>query len=99
MVMPGSLTSRISMKSAMLARFPSSSVSSPSIFSRDGRTIVYRRADGGYEPQPVILGPESGNHAVVASGLQPGDRVALQDPTLGAGGAAAVGPAASETAP
>ena len=43
--------------------------------------MVYRKkADGGFEPVEVKLGPSGMGKVVVESGLSPGDRVALVDP-------------------
>jgi multidrug resistance efflux pump len=50
------------------------------VFTRDGRTVVYRRGAGGFTAVPVTLGPSGMGRVVIASGLQPGDTVALGDP-------------------
>lgn len=47
----------------------------------DGRTVVYRASGGKFEPVEVELGSTSLGRAVVTSGLEPGDRIALTDPT------------------
>lgn len=54
------------------------------IFERDGKTVVYRRSAGtvlGFEPVPVTLGPSGMGRVVVESGLEPGDEIALSDPS------------------
>ena len=50
-------------------------------FTRDGKTVVFREAGGGFETRQVTLGPENENNVIVVSGLEEGDRVALVDPT------------------
>ena len=52
------------------------------VFEEDGATIVYKRTTTGFEPAVVELGTSSAGRVVVASGLEPGDEVALRDPTL-----------------
>jgi multidrug resistance efflux pump len=65
------------------------------LFEKDGKRVVYRRENGGFTPVEVKVGRNSVSRIVVESGLRPGDRVALRDPTLktatpaGAGAAAA----------
>lgn len=54
------------------------------VFERDGRTVVYRAAVGGFEPVDVTLGVSSAGRVVVESGIEPGDRIALRDPTKAA---------------
>lgn len=52
------------------------------VISRDGGNVVYRRrAGGGFEPVAVELGPTAAGRVVVTSGLEPGDVIALVDPT------------------
>ena len=47
----------------------------------DGAKIAYRQLGGGFEPVEIVLGPAALGRVVVESGLDQGDRVALQDPT------------------
>jgi HlyD family secretion protein len=55
------------------------------IFDDDGKTFIYRETSGGeFEKIEVELGAASAGRVVIASGLEPGDRVALRDPTKGA---------------
>jgi hypothetical protein len=71
------------------------------VFERDGERVVYRRRGRGFAAVPVEVGPASAALAVIESGLEAGDEVALADPerrpapepepAAGAGGAA--GPA------
>ena len=51
------------------------------VFEKDGEKIVYVHNGGGWEATEVELGPSSLGRLVIASGLEPGDRIALRDPT------------------
>jgi HlyD family secretion protein len=51
------------------------------VFERDGRSVVYRRRDGGFEPVAVALGPVGMGRVVIRSGIAAGDVLALRDPT------------------
>lgn len=53
------------------------------LFSRGGRTVVYRRSKQGFTPVPVALGATALGRVAVASGLAEGDVVALADPEAG----------------
>jgi multidrug resistance efflux pump len=53
------------------------------VFERGGRTVVYRRGPGGFQPVSVTLGPSGMGRVVIASGLTAGDTVALSDPERG----------------
>jgi multidrug efflux pump subunit AcrA (membrane-fusion protein) len=54
------------------------------VFERGGRTVVYRQEERrGFAPVPVTLGPSGMGRVVIASGLKPGDVVALGDPERG----------------
>lgn len=50
------------------------------VFERGGLTVVYRRGITGFEPVEVTLGVSSAGRVVIASGLEPGDVIALRDP-------------------
>lgn len=50
------------------------------VFERDGKPIVYRAGDGGFEAVEVVLGRASAGRVVIERGLVAGDRVALRDP-------------------
>lgn len=52
-----------------------------SVFEKDGKTIVYRMRGSSARPQEVSVGEKNSNFIIVAGGLQPGDKVALRDPT------------------
>ena len=47
----------------------------------DGDRVVYRREGGRFSPVPVRVGRQSISHVVVDDGLEPGDRIALRDPS------------------
>lgn len=50
------------------------------LFLKDGKRIVYVKNGSGYDQQEVKIQSESESRAIV-EGLQPGDRIALIDPT------------------
>jgi multidrug resistance efflux pump len=52
------------------------------VFEKDGRTVVYRLVDGQPTEAVVALGKRNEDYVVIESGLTPGDRVTLRDPTL-----------------
>jgi multidrug efflux pump subunit AcrA (membrane-fusion protein) len=52
-----------------------------SIFDRDGKVVVYRKSAVGFEPVEVEVGVASAGRVVIESGIEPGDEVALRDPT------------------
>jgi HlyD family secretion protein len=64
------------------------------LFEKDGKRVAYRQEGAGFVPVEVTVGRNSVSRIVIESGLRPGDRVALRDPSLkavkspGAGGAA-----------
>jgi RND family efflux transporter MFP subunit len=49
-------------------------------FQKSGQTIVYIQDGSHYREQPIEVSRRSRDRILVASGLRPGDRVALQDP-------------------
>jgi HlyD family secretion protein len=52
------------------------------VFERDGVSIVYRaQPDETFEPVEVELGSSSAGRVVISAGLEPGDVIALRDPT------------------
>jgi multidrug efflux pump subunit AcrA (membrane-fusion protein) len=51
------------------------------VFEKDGEKIVYVQNGGSWEATEVELGPSSLGRLVISSGLEPGDRIALRDPT------------------
>ncbi|MEW6755771.1 MAG: HlyD family secretion protein [Candidatus Latescibacterota bacterium] len=52
------------------------------VHEKDGRTIVYRMENGAPRAVEVKLGKKNEDYVIIEEGLQPGDRVALRDPTL-----------------
>ena len=52
-------------------------------FQKEGETLVYVWSGSNFRPQPIEISRRSGDRILVAKGLQPGDRIALQDPTPG----------------
>lgn len=50
------------------------------ICTLQGKTVVFRRTGGGFEPVEVTLGESTLGRVVVSSGLDEGDRIALRDP-------------------
>ncbi len=52
------------------------------LFRKAGRTVAYVRRGSKFEETPVEVSRQSGDEALVAKGLQPGERLALKDPTL-----------------
>jgi HlyD family secretion protein len=54
------------------------------VFRRDNDDVVYRRNRDRFEPVQVTLGAGTAGRLVIASGVRPGDRLALRDPTRSA---------------
>jgi HlyD family secretion protein len=52
------------------------------LFRKAGRTVTYVRRGSKFEETPVEVSRQSGDEALIAKGLQPGERLALKDPTL-----------------
>ncbi|MBY0496983.1 MAG: efflux RND transporter periplasmic adaptor subunit [Cyanobacteria bacterium] len=52
------------------------------LFSRDGHTLVYVVAGRSFEPRPVTVARRSRDRVAIASGVSPGERIALRDPTI-----------------
>jgi len=53
------------------------------LFRKAGRTVVYLRRRSKFEETPVEVARQSGEDALIANGLQPGEQIALKDPTIG----------------
>ena len=51
------------------------------IFEKDGKRVAYRLEGGRFSPVEVAIGHNSLSRVVIEKGLQPGDRIALRDPT------------------
>ena len=54
-------------------------------FQKEGETLAYVWSGSKFRSQPIEISRRSGDRVLVAKGLQPGDRIALQDPTAGKG--------------
>jgi HlyD family secretion protein len=53
------------------------------LFRKAGRTVVYLRRGSKFEETAVEVARQSGDEALIAKGLQAGEKLALKDPTLG----------------
>ena len=51
------------------------------LFQKQGKITVFVAHGSRFEQRVIQIGRKSGDQALVTSGLQPGERVALQDPT------------------
>jgi multidrug efflux pump subunit AcrA (membrane-fusion protein) len=60
-------------------------VPASAVFLRDGATIVYTMSHGSVESRPVTVARRSKDRVAIASGLTPGERIVLRDPTLETG--------------
>lgn len=56
-------------------------VPAQAIFEKDGRQIVYVQNGKRFEPRPVQIVKRSENTMVLSGGVQPGETIALADPT------------------
>ena len=52
-------------------------------FQKEGETLAYVWSGSKFRPQAIEISRRSGDRILVTKGLQPGDRIALQDPTAG----------------
>jgi HlyD family secretion protein len=57
-------------------------IPSSALFRKTGRTVAYVRRGSKFEETPVEVLRRSGDEALIAKGLQPGEQLALKDPTL-----------------
>jgi len=57
-------------------------IPSSAIFRKAGRTVAYVRRGTKFEETPVEVSRRSGDEALIAKGLRPGEQLALKDPTL-----------------
>jgi HlyD family secretion protein len=77
---------RAGMTAAMrveVERIPDSLViPAEAVFDKGGRPVVYVLTGGSYRERQVRPGRRSGARIMIMSGLEPGDRVALKNPTL-----------------
>jgi multidrug resistance efflux pump len=56
-------------------------VPAQAVFQKNGQYLVYVQNKGKFEPRPVQLVKQSESMMVIASGVQPGEIVAMADPT------------------
>jgi len=52
------------------------------LFRKAGRTVTYVKRGSKFDERPVEVARQSGDEALIAKGLQAGERLALKDPTL-----------------
>jgi multidrug efflux pump subunit AcrA (membrane-fusion protein) len=52
------------------------------VFTKEAKSIVYRRTATGFAPVTVELGAATAGRVVIKSGLSDGDAIALRDPTV-----------------
>jgi len=52
------------------------------LFRKPGRTVAYVRRGSKFEETLVVVERQSGDEALIAKGLEPGERLALKDPTI-----------------
>jgi HlyD family secretion protein len=57
------------------------------VFGSGGQDVVYVLSRNGAERRPVVVERRNADHAVIKRGVTPGERVAVEDPTIVAGGA------------
>jgi hypothetical protein len=57
-------------------------VPNQSIFEKDGRPVVYVKVKDRFEPRQIQIAKRSETVSILSSGLQPGETIALQDPTI-----------------
>jgi cobalt-zinc-cadmium efflux system membrane fusion protein len=51
------------------------------MFQKNGRSVVYVQKRSGFEERVINVGRRYGSTVQVVSGVEPGERVALKDPT------------------
>ena len=56
-------------------------IPSPAVYLKSGRAVAYVRHGSEFEETPIDVAHRSGDEALVTKGLQPGQQVALKDPT------------------
>ena len=63
------------------------------VFTKESKSIVYRRTATGFEPVTVELGAATAGRVVIKKGLADGDAIALRDPTAKADATGSAGSA------
>ena len=56
-------------------------VPAEAVFQKDGQSVVYVSSRKQFEPRKIQVGRRNANSVQVVSGVNPGERVALKDPT------------------
>ena len=73
---------RVSARLVLESRDAALVVPRQAVADRDGRKVVFRRgSDGGFTPVEVTLGPSGLGRVVIETGVEPGDVIALRDPS------------------
>ena len=57
-------------------------IPSAALFRKAGRSVVYLQRGSRFEETPVEVSRRNTEEVLLAKGLEPGERVALKDPTL-----------------
>lgn len=57
-------------------------VPNQSIFEKDGKPVVYVKLKDRFEPRQIQIAKRSETVSIIASGIKPGEVIALQDPTI-----------------
>lgn len=57
-------------------------VPAEAVFQKSGESVAYVLHGSGFTERSVEVGKRSGDQILIAKGLQPGERVALRDPTV-----------------
>lgn len=55
-------------------------IPSEAVFQRSGQSVAYILHGSRFDEQPIEVERRSGDQALIAKGLQPGERIALRDP-------------------
>ena len=57
------------------------SIPTQASFVKEGRTVAYVWSGSRFEERPIQVERRSRDRCLISSGLRPGDRVALKDPS------------------
>jgi HlyD family secretion protein len=58
------------------------SIPTQALFQRSGRNVAYVWEGAQFEERAIEVAKRSGDHVLISKGLNPGERVALKDPTV-----------------
>jgi multidrug efflux pump subunit AcrA (membrane-fusion protein) len=61
-------------------------IPSEAVFQRGSQTVAYVNEGNAFSERPIEIGMRTAERVAVKKGLEPGEKVALKDPTLIAGG-------------